>query len=217
MVTARTPDPPQHAGPSADLHSPSLRGGDHLAPVDDVETVVGPEATIDRALETVVRQDAGATGDPVDREVDDLAFSHVDADDLEPGRDHPAGCDWGGVTKAGHKGVADEAEPVVGGEVEAVGRGVSGEGDVGLGGRPGRPGDDRLPAPPAVAPLRIVEAPARGVVRVAVPGARNHLIEVVGVADDEAGAPLVDAVLGGEKPTVRMVMEPEGVAQSPGQ
>jgi hypothetical protein len=89
----------QDAGPHADLDPAALRRRDHLAPVEDVERAIGSELTVNRALEALVGQDARATGDLVDGEVDD-------ADDLEAGRN-----DARVVTGAASPNSATKASP----------------------------------------------------------------------------------------------------------
>lgn len=68
----------------------------------------------------------------------------------------------------------------------------------GSGGEPGGSAITGSRPSTAVTPVGIVESPTGGIVREAVPGSLGDLVEVVWIADDEPGAALVDAVLGGE-------------------
>ena len=87
--------------------------------------------------------------------------------------------------------------------------------------RPGRIGvgelgQHRLAPVAALAPVRVIQANARGEIGPAVPLALLDLVEVIGVVEDVAPAAFVHAMFGGEQAAVGVEGDAIRVAQPPG-
>jgi hypothetical protein len=199
------------------MRIPPTSGAILTTPVDDVKRAVGSELAVRRAFEALLRQLRRGPGELVDGEVDDFSRLHVDANDLVADGHHALRRHRRQVAEQCYEGVALEAERRVAAEVDAVGRGVRGEGHERLGRvGVGVLGEDGFASTAGVAPARIVQADARGEVGPAVPRAAVDLVEVVVVVDDEALAALVDPVLDGEQPSIRVERGAERIAKPPG-
>jgi hypothetical protein len=77
-------------------------------------------------------------------------------------------------------------------------------------------GEYRLSSLAALAPVGIVQTNTRGKIRPAELGTLTDLLEVLKITHDIAVAPLIDPMLGGEKPAIRVEADAVRVAQPPG-